>query len=102
MKKSLNRLASGASLALVLGIAGCATHGTSLGTKIEDTTITARVKAALLADPDVSGQKVTVETVDGVVQLSGFVGSEAMAARAADIARRTDGVREVQNKVSIR
>lgn len=82
--------------------AGCATHNTSLGTKIDDTAITTEVKAALLADPDVSGQKVSVETVGGVVQLSGFVATQASAERAAAVARRVDGVREVQNKITVR
>lgn len=102
MNNSLKKLALSASLAFALVGAGCATHNTSVGTKVDDTVITARVKAALLADPDVSGQKVSVDTVAGVVQLSGFVGTSAMASRAADIARRTDGVREVQNRVSVR
>jgi osmotically-inducible protein OsmY len=90
-----------ASIAFALMVAGCATHNTSLGTKIDDTTITTKVKAALLADPDVSGQKVSVETVNGVVQLSGFVGHSMSANRAADIARRVDGVRSVQNRISV-
>jgi osmotically-inducible protein OsmY len=89
------------SLTFALAAGGCATQNTSLGTKLDDSVITTRVKAALLADPDVSGQKVSVETVDGVVQLSGFVGSAASANRAADIARRVDGVRAVQNRVAL-
>lgn len=102
MKSMLGRFALTMSLVLAFVLAGCATHNTSIGTKMEDTAITAKVKAALFADPDVKGQQVAVDTVDGVVQLSGFVSSSAMAARAVDIARRTDGVRRVENKVSVR
>ena len=83
-------------------MAGCAPHDTSLGTKIDDTAITTKVKAALLGDPDVKGTQVSVETVGGTVQLSGFVSSQAEANRAVDLARRVDGVRSVQNKMSIR
>jgi hyperosmotically inducible periplasmic protein len=102
MIKSMRRFAFVLSVVFAFVAAGCATQGTTVGTKIDDTAITTKVKAALLADPDVSGQKVSVETVAGVVQLSGFVPSTASAARAADIARRVDGVRRVENKISIR
>jgi hyperosmotically inducible protein len=80
----------------------CATHDTSVGTKIDDTAITTQVKTQLLADPDVSGQKVSVDTVDGVVQLSGFVASAAAATRAVEIARSVSGVTSVQNNITVR
>ncbi|HEX6362810.1 MAG TPA: BON domain-containing protein [Albitalea sp.] len=87
--------------ALVLGTAGCA-HDTSFGQKFDDTTITTKVKTALLADPDVKGTSVTVETLRGQVQLSGFVESAAQARRAVEIASRVDGVRKVENKMSVK
>lgn len=102
MKTSLARLALALSLGFGFVVAGCATHDTSIGTKIDDTVITAKVKAALFKDPNVSGQQVSVETVDGVVQLSGFVDSATKKARAISIARNTDGVRSVQSKISVR
>lgn len=102
MKNSLARLALAMSLGFGFVVAGCATHDTSIGTKIDDTAITAKVKAAMLKDETVSGQKVSVETVSGVVQLTGFVDSAAMAARAVSIARGVDGVRSVQNKIAVR
>ncbi len=102
MKNSLARLALAMSLGFGFVVAGCATHDTSIGTKIDDTAITAKVKAALLKDPNVSGQKVTVETVAGVVQLSGFVESKADVARAITIARNTDGVKSIQSRISVR
>ena len=102
MKKSLARLALAMSLGFGFVLGGCATHDTSFGTKIDDSVITTKVKAALLDDPNTSGQQVSVETVDGVVQLSGFVSSASMQSRAVTIARNTEGVRAVQNKISVR
>jgi osmotically-inducible protein OsmY len=67
-----------------------------------DTAISAKVKTALLGDPDVKGTDVKVETFRGTVQLSGFVESPHSAARAADIARRVEGVREVRNALIVK
>lgn len=90
------------SLCFALIAGGCASHGTSIGTKIDDTVITTKVKAALYDDEQVRGTAVQVQTVDGVVQLSGFVATQAEANRAAQIARGVDNVRSVQNKMTIR
>ena len=76
--------------------------GTSVGTKIDDTAITTRVKTALLADPEVKGMDITVETRKSEVQLSGFVDSSAQIERAIDIARRTQGVGGVQNMLEVK
>lgn len=85
---------------LALSAAGCA-HDTSLGQKVDDSVVTTKVKTALLADPDVKGTVVNVETVNGTVQLSGFVDSPAQISRAVDIAKRVDGVIRVENKLSV-
>jgi hyperosmotically inducible protein len=86
---------------LVLASVGCA-HDTSLGQKVDDTTVTTKVKTALLADPDVSGTAISVETLNGRVQLSGFVDSDAQARRAVDLASRVEGVKGVDNKMSVK
>ncbi len=86
---------------LALGAVGCA-HDTSFGQSVEDTAITTKVKSALLADPDVSGLAISVNTLQGDVQLSGFVDSAAQAKRAVDIASRVDNVDEVVNKMTVR
>lgn len=85
---------------LVLSSVGCA-HDTSLGQKVDDTTVTTKVKTALLADPDVPGTAITVETLNGRVQLSGFVDSAEKARRAVELASRVDGVKGVENKISV-
>ena len=69
---------------------------------LSDTAISAKVKTALLGDPDVKGTDVQVETFRGTVQLSGFVDSPQSAARAADIARRVDGVLDVRNAIVVK
>jgi len=66
---------------LALTTLGCA-HDTGFSQKVDDTTITTKVKTALLADPDVKGTAIAVERLRGQVQLSGFVDSSAQAGRA--------------------
>ena len=91
------------ALALVaaLGCAGSATQE-STGEYIDDTVITTRVKTAFIGDEQVKAGEVNVETFKGVVQLSGFVSSEAAMARAVEIARGIDGVTSVKNDMRIR
>ena len=60
-----------------------------------DTWITTKVKASLLADEDVAGLEVDVETVNGVVTLRGDVSSQAQIDEAKRIASGIEGVREV-------
>lgn len=86
---------------LVLGAVACA-HDTSMSQRASDTVITTKVKTALLADPDVSGLAVNVETLQGQVQLSGFVDTAQQARRAVDIAKRVDDVKDVINKMSVK
>lgn len=76
--------------------------GRDVGEALDDAAITAKVKAALLQAPDVKGLDVTVETDKAVVQLSGFVSSQAQIDRAVDVAKGVRGVREVQNKMSVK
>ena len=62
---------------------------------INDTWITTKVKSSLLADSDVAGLDVEVETVNGEVRLSGDVDSQAQIDRAVQIARGIEGVTNV-------
>ena len=48
------------------------------------------------------GLEVKVETDKGVVQLSGFVASQAQIDKAVEVAKGVSGVREVQNKMSVK
>ncbi len=92
-----------ASFMLVV-LAACSASPTDrrIGVALEDTAISARVKAALAGDPDVKATDVQVETFRGTVQLSGFVDSPENVRRAVDVARRVDGVREVKNALVVK
>lgn len=68
----------------------------------DDAMVTSAVKAKLLADSEVSGLKVSVETQDGVVQLTGDVESQAEATQAENIAKGVDDVQSVKNDLVIK
>ena len=72
------------------------------GRFIDDSVITARVKAALLKDPVVSALAVSVETHKGTVVLSGFVESEGQQRRAAEVAAAVQGVVTVKNGLVVK
>lgn len=74
----------------------------TMGAKIDDGITTTKVKAALLADSAVKGTAIDVETREGVVQLSGFVDSQAQIDRALQLARGVDGVQKVDNGLSVK
>lgn len=76
--------------------------GTSIGTRLDDALITGQVKAALMDAADVSSLQINVETRDGVTQLSGFVTSAAMKARAEKVAAGVAGVKRVDNALQVR
>jgi osmotically-inducible protein OsmY len=64
--------------------------------------ITAKVKAKLLADTTVSGLKIDVDTLSGVVYLTGDnMGTQAAIDQAVKLAKGTDGVKEVVSKLAV-
>jgi osmotically-inducible protein OsmY len=85
----------------MLGCAGSRTQ-TSTGEYVDDSVIGTKVKTALLADEDVSGLQVNVETFKGVVQLSGFVDTLSQAQKAEQIARAVEGVQGVKNDLVVK
>jgi osmotically-inducible protein OsmY len=89
------------TLALVLAaplVTGC---GKTVGQTIDDTTITTRVKTAMLNDPSVGGLRIDVDTFKGAVTLSGSVKSQAEKDQAIALARRVSGVTEVKDNLQI-
>ena len=100
-----NRLKSFlAMLALALPIVACdAIAGReTAGEYVDDTTITTRVIAEIVKDPSLKKFQVSVETLQNVVQLSGFVDSAQNVTRAGDVARNVPGVRSVKNDLTVR
>jgi hyperosmotically inducible periplasmic protein len=67
-----------------------------------DAAITAKIKTKLAADEQVRASEINVDTADGVVTLTGNVDSEEARNRALELAKETDGVREVNNMISAR
>lgn len=75
---------------------------TSVGNEIDDTVITAKVKSALLADADIKSFDLKVESRKGTVQLSGFVDNQAQIERAVAASRGVEGVKDVENHISVK
>lgn len=74
----------------------------SIGKAADDSVLTTKVKAALIAEPKTKAGQINVTTKDGVVQLSGFVDSEQEKAKATEVANSIAGVRKVQNEIDIK
>lgn len=96
---------SGCGAALVAGGATAgykvATDPRSVGTQTDDATLTAKVKLALLKDPVTKARKIDVDTVNGVVTLTGVVKSEEQRRRVLEIVRTTKGVKRVVDNLTV-
>jgi osmotically-inducible protein OsmY len=88
-------------LAVVLMAPLASACGKTVGETVDDTTITTRVKTAMLNDPAVGGLRIDVDTFKGVVTLSGRVKSQAEKDQAIALARKIDGVAEVKDALQI-
>lgn len=94
----------GSGLGLLALQTGCAATPTkeSTGEYVDDSTITAKVKAAFIHDEFVKSSDISVETFKSVVQLSGFVDNSAQKYRAGELAAKVSGVRDVENKITVK
>ncbi len=102
MKKTIAYLLVVASLAAPAALTtGCAVarHQETAGAYAKDKEIAARIKTAMYADSQVKGTEVKVTSLNGVVQLSGFVDSQQAKDRAGQIAASTPGVVKVYNNL---
>ncbi|HEX6017578.1 MAG TPA: BON domain-containing protein [Burkholderiaceae bacterium] len=104
MQITRNILAAAVTAVALLTTAGCAVQRKqeSVGAYVDDTAITSQVKAKLAADKTVSALAISVETMKGTVQLSGFAKSPDEKMAAERIARSVSGVREVKNDIVVR
>lgn len=81
---------------------GCqAMTGKSAGRNVDDATLTASVKAQLVADKASNLVRVDVDTNNGTVYLNGTVDTRDQKQRAEQLARRVDGVRKVVNNLQV-
>jgi hyperosmotically inducible protein len=102
--KTFQRASSLLSILAVAGLMGCASTATSesTGQYVDDTTITAKVKTAILEQPTLKSAEINVETFKGVVQLSGFVSSQDNVNVAMATARSVKGVSSVKNDMRVK
>ena len=101
----LKTIALASALALgAVTITGCAVarDQQTVGSYIDDTTITTQVKARFAEDPTVSAMSIKVETLKGVVQLSGFAKTSAEREKAATLAANVNGVARVVNDIMVK
>jgi osmotically-inducible protein OsmY len=103
MKKQIAWLLLATSLSVAPAIltSGCAvTRGKETASQYaKDKEIATRVKTALYMDSVTKGTEIKVQSLQGVVQLSGFVDSQAAKERAGQIASSTPGVVQVYNNL---
>jgi len=98
--KKLNTYLSAAFLAVTLvSVVGCASTSKQEGTGeyMDDSVITTKVKTAIFNEATLKSAEINVETFKGVVQLSGFVNSQADINKAVEVARSVKGVTSVKN-----
>ena len=90
--------------ASALFLAGCASTSSqsSTGEYIDDSTITTKVKTAIFNEASLKVLQINVETYKSVVQLSGFVRSNADISKAGSVARSVKGVVSVKNDLLLR
>ena len=74
----------------------------TVGSYMDDAGITTAVKAKMAEDKSVSATSISVETLNGTVQLSGFAKSQNEKNTAGEIARTTNNVRDVRNNIVVR
>lgn len=123
MKKSESFKIIGVSILVIAGLAACnkpgpaeragenidrsvdqlgqkmSKQGEKAGTAIEDTEITAKVKAAIFAESGLKTLQISVDTINGVVTLTGSVNSQANSTTAESLARAVSGVKSVDNRL---
>jgi osmotically-inducible protein OsmY len=89
---------------VMVSLIGCASTRSheSPAEYVDDSVITLKVKTAIFADETLKSSEVNVETFKGVVQLSGFVNSQADIQRAVAVAGEVGGVKSVKNDMQLK
>ena len=91
-------------LMLIATLVACASTSKQegAGEYVDDSVITTKVKSQLAADDFLKSFQIGVETYKGIVQLSGFVGSQMAVNKAGEIARGVQGVKSVKNNLIVK
>ena len=102
--KYARALAFAALAGITIVTAGCsvARNQQTVGSYVDDAAITTAVKAKMAEDKSVSATSISVETLNGTVQLSGFAKSQTEKSQAEVVARGTKNVRDVRNNIVVR
>jgi osmotically-inducible protein OsmY len=72
------------------------------GEYVDDSVITTKVKSLIAADDFLKSFQISVETYKGIVQMSGFVGTQMAVNKAGEIARGVQGVKSVKNDLIVK
>jgi hyperosmotically inducible protein len=99
-----------AASSLLLVISACnqkqdtvpAVADASVGTNVDDSVITAKIKAALLTNENIKSLDITVTTSKGEVMLSGFVNNQSQIDISVNLAKGIQGVKDVNNQFTIK
>lgn len=101
-KRSILAAAISGVLVVSGALVGCASNDRSVGTTIDDSALTAKVKTQLVAANDVPWNDINVQTYRGVVTLAGYVDNSGQIQRAIQAARSVGGVKEVQSQLQLK
>jgi hyperosmotically inducible protein len=104
MNNFTRKLATLAGAVVLAATLGCASTPKQEGTGeyVDDTVVTSKVKTAIFNEPTLKSAEINVETFKGVVQLSGFVSSQAAENKAVEVARSVAGVKSVKNDMRLK
>jgi hyperosmotically inducible periplasmic protein len=93
-----------AALGSIAGLTGCAGNRTdrSTGEYIDDKSLDVRVHDALKDNAEYKFDDVNVTSFRGTVQLSGFVDTSAQKSKAGEIAKNVEGVKDIENNISVK
>lgn len=103
-KSNRNRFGIGILTTLMLAVCACSSTPSqrTAGQTVDDSVLLGRVKAALVRDDTTKARDINVDVYRGVVQLNGFVDSNAEKMEASKVTKGVNGVKEVRNNLEVR
>jgi len=101
MRRFIEAVVLAVTLSLGVGACGVISGQKTTGEAVDDATISTRVKTRFAKDPDVAATRINVDTMKGVVQLTGFAKSAAEKQKAVSLARTVPGVTDVVDNIQV-